>query len=201
MSLFNPTSQNVVDAARCVCHKPLAESLDGALKDNFPEKAKDDLKIIDVGAGTGLIGIELQKLGYSNLQALDISPEMLKEAKKRNIYKRFFCVALSDQQIPEIQTGEFDALICAGSLLAGHIRAAAFEEMVRMVKHGKIVVIVFFSSCTVCHKKECQSILNYLTGDNDNNNNNNNNNNEDDDDDDDNDDDNNDDYEDIDDTG
>ena len=144
MSLFNPTSQNVVDAARCVCHKPLAESLDGALKDNFPEKAKDDLKIIDVGAGTGLIGIELQKLGYSNLQALDISPEMLKEAKKRNIYKRFFCVALSDQQIPEIQTGEFEALICAGSLLAGHIRAAAFEEMVRMVKHGKIVVIVFF---------------------------------------------------------
>ena len=97
-----------------------------------------------MGAGTGLIGIELQKLGYSNLQALDISPEMLKEAKKRNIYKRCFCVALSDQQIPEIQTGEFDALICAGSLLAGHIRAAAFEEMVRMVKHGKIVVIVFF---------------------------------------------------------
>ena len=64
---------------------------------------------------------------------------------------------------------------------------------------------LFFSQCTVGHKKECQSILNYLSGDNDNNNNNNDNNNEDDDDDDDddddNDDDNNDDYEDIDDTG
>ena len=46
-----------------------------------------------MGAGTGLIGIELQKLGYSNLHALDISPEMLKEAKKRNIYKRFFFVS------------------------------------------------------------------------------------------------------------
>ena len=128
-----------MDVARCVFHKPLAESLDGALNDNFPEKEKDDLKIIDVGAGTGLIGIELQKL-----HALDISPEMLREAKKRDIYKRFFCVALSDQQVTEIQTGEFDAVICARSLLAWHIRAAAFEEMVRMVKHGKIVVIVFF---------------------------------------------------------
>ena len=115
---------------------------------------------------------------------------MLREAKKRDIYKRLFCVALSDQQVPEIQTGEFDAVICTGSLLAWHIRAAAFEEMVRMVKHGKIVVIVFFSQCTVCHKKECQSILNYLSGDNDNNNN---------DDDDDDDDDN--DYEDVDDNG
>ena len=73
--------------------------LEGVLTENFPEKAKDDLKIIDVGAGTGLIGIELQKRGYSSLHALDISPEMLKEAKKRNIYQRFYCVGLSDQQI------------------------------------------------------------------------------------------------------
>ncbi|KAM7434026.1 Methyltransferase domain [Porites harrisoni] len=131
--------KDVVEAARGVYHKPLAECLEAVLTENFPEKAKDDLKIIDVGAGTGLIGTELQKLGYSNLHALDISPEMLKEAKKRNIYKRFFCVGLSDQQISEIQTGEFDALICAGTLLTGHIRAAAFEEMVRMVKHGGVI--------------------------------------------------------------
>ena len=51
---------------------------------------------------------------------------------------------------------------------------------------------LFFSQCTVCHKKECQSILNYVSGDNDNNNN---------DDDDDDDDDDNNDYEDVDDNG
>ena len=69
---------------------------------------------------------------------LKIKITQFPDAKKRNIYKRFFCVGLSDQQISEIQTGEFDALICAGTLLTGHIRAAAFEEMVRMVKHGII---------------------------------------------------------------
>ena len=88
--VFISVPQDVVEAARGVYHKPLAECLEGVLTENFPEKAKDDLKIIDVGAGTGLIGIEFQKLGNSNLHALDISPEMLKEAKKRNIYKRFF---------------------------------------------------------------------------------------------------------------
>ena len=128
----------VVEAARGVYHKPLAECLEGVLTENiiFLKKQKMTSKSLTVGAGTGLIGTELQKLGYSNLHALDIPPEMLKEAKKRNIYKRFFCVGLSDQQISEIQTGEFDGLICAGTLLTGHIRAAAFEEMVRMVKHG-----------------------------------------------------------------
>ena len=88
--VFISVPQDVVEAARGVYHKTLAECLEEVLTENFPEKAKDDLKIIDVGAGTGLIGIELQNLGYSNLHALDISPEMLKEAKKRNIYKRLF---------------------------------------------------------------------------------------------------------------
>ena len=102
--------------------------------------------MIDVGAGTGLIGIELQKLGYSNLHALDISPEMLKEEKKRNIYKRFFCVALTD--------------VLVGTLLAGHIRAAALDEMVRIVKHG-MNVVVFFSLHMILssYKKECHEYL------------------------------------------
>ena len=52
----------------------------------------------------------------------------------------------------------------------------------------RLLSLLFFSSCTVCHKKECQSILNYLSGDNDNNNN-------------DDDDDDNNDYQDVDDNG
>ena len=35
------------------------------------------LKIIDVGCGTGLVELELQKLGFSNLAGIDISQEML----------------------------------------------------------------------------------------------------------------------------
>lgn len=50
------------------------------------------------------------------------------------MYKKIICAALSDQRIPEIETGEFDALICCGALLQGHARSTAFVEMIRMVK-------------------------------------------------------------------
>ena len=116
--------------------KPLAELLDRALTDAFPNKAKHELKIIDAGAGTGAAAIELQKLGYSDLHALDISQEMLNEAKKKNVYNEITCAALTDQQIPEINTGEFDALICCGTLVQGHVHSNAFVEMIRMVKIG-----------------------------------------------------------------
>ena len=129
--------QDVVLAARGVFHKPLAECLDRTIKVVFQNKPKDEIKIIDVGAGTGLVGVELQKLGYTNLHALDVSQGMLNEAKKTNVYKKFICAALNDKRIPEIETGEFDALICGGTMLTGHIRPSALVEMTRIVKIGK----------------------------------------------------------------
>ena len=86
------------------------------------------------------MAVELQKLGYTTLCALDILDGMLNEAMKKNVYKKFICAALTDQEIPEIETGEFDALICGGSMFKGHIRSSALFEMVRIVKTGKSVI-------------------------------------------------------------
>jgi len=61
---------------------------------------------------------------------------MLNEAKKRNVYKKLICAALNDQRIPEIETGEFDALVCGATMLTGHIRCSALVEMIRIVMIG-----------------------------------------------------------------
>ena len=141
--MFNFDFQDVVLSARGIYHKPLAEALDEAIKQFFTGKAKDEVKILDAGAGTGLIGIELNKLGYTNLCALDISPEMLNEAKSKNVYKKFTCAPLTDKPIPKIASGEFDALICGASLIVGHICPPAFVEMIRMVTIGKLASCVY----------------------------------------------------------
>ena len=83
-----------------------------------------------------MIGVELKKLGYTNLYALDISAEMLKEAKKKEVYKEFICASLSERPILQIKTGQFDALICAGTLIRGLARSTAFSEMIRIVRIG-----------------------------------------------------------------
>jgi len=131
--------QEVVHDASGAYHQPLAACLDEAIHQLYPHKPKDEIKIIDAAAGTGLMGVELQKLGYTSLCALDISDGMLNEANKKNVYKKFICAALTDQEIPEIQTGEFDALICGGSMFKGHIRSSALTEMVRIVNTGGLL--------------------------------------------------------------
>ena len=93
---------------------------------------------MDAGAGTGLVGVELRKFGFTTIDALDISPGMLNEAKKKKVYKRFICASLSDQRIPEVETGEYDVLICVGVFAIAHVPPVALLEMTRMVRPGKM---------------------------------------------------------------
>lgn len=122
-----------------IIDRPMAELFDKAVLKTFRGKAKEDIKILDVAAGTGLIGVQLQKLGYTTLHALDGSQEMLNEAKKKNIYKRFFCLLIDGQQISEISTGEYDALICASAFGNNHILPTALKEMCRIITKGGLL--------------------------------------------------------------
>lgn len=83
------------------------------------------------------MGKVLQDLGYTNMDALDISQKMLDEAKKLNVYKKFFCAALSAEPIAEIPANQYDGLICVGTLTVGHVKPVAFDEILRVVKPGK----------------------------------------------------------------
>ena len=106
------------------------------LRETFGSDAKK-LRILDAGAGTGIVGNVLQDFGYTNMDALDISQKMLDEAKKLNVYKEFFCAPLSDEPIADIATDQYDALICVGTLTVGHVKPVAFDEILRIVKPGR----------------------------------------------------------------
>ena len=101
----------------------------------FPGADKN-LKILDAGAGTGIIGEMLVKQGYTNVDALDISPKMLDIAEKKNIYKRLICAPLSDVRIDQIQTAEYDVTLCAGTIVYGQAKPMALDECIRHVRPG-----------------------------------------------------------------
>ena len=103
--------------------------------DIFPD-ANKNIKILDAGAGTGIIGEMLVRLGYKNIDGLDISQKMLDVAAKKNIYKRLICAPLSEVRVDEIQTGEYDVTLCAGTIVYGQAKPVALDECVRHVRPG-----------------------------------------------------------------
>lgn len=113
-----------------VAHVASAEALDNVLDSHTA-------LILDAGCGTGLVGEELVKRGYTKMDALDYSKEMLDEAARKNIYQRHIQADLSKPL--DIENDLYDAIVCTGTFTYGHVKAHAFDELIRITKPGGII--------------------------------------------------------------
>jgi ubiquinone/menaquinone biosynthesis C-methylase UbiE len=95
--------------------------------------------IIDIGCGTGLVGQELKALGYTHIDGIDISEEMLNVARPKAIYGKLVSGDL--MQTTVIEAGAYQAAVCAGSFAPGHLGPECYPEIIRMVQPGSPIVI------------------------------------------------------------
>jgi SAM-dependent methyltransferase len=102
-----------------------------------------DARILDVGAGTGLLGAALADAGFSRLDGLDLSPGMLSEARRKGVYAELREGRLGDEL--EYETGGFDGVVAAGVLTTGHAPAASLDELVRITRPGGHVIFTLRS--------------------------------------------------------
>ena len=56
-----------------------------------------DARILDAGAGTGLVGKMLAEAGYRSLTAIDMSPGMLEEARSKAVYQDLHRMVLGEK--------------------------------------------------------------------------------------------------------
>ena len=89
-------------------------------------------RIVDLGCGTGLVGAELQRLGYTDLDGIDLSAEMLDVARSKGIYQKLIEADLLKPL--DIADGTYDAAISAGTFTTGHVNALRLSEFLRIIK-------------------------------------------------------------------
>lgn len=101
---------------------------------------KDDIKILDAGCGTGLVGLRLRDLQPKGLviDGLDLSQKMLDIARRTDVYQDLHVADLS-QRIA-LQDDCYDVVVCVGTLTHGHVGPSVLPEFVRVAKKGGFVV-------------------------------------------------------------
>ncbi len=89
------------------------------------------IKILDAGCGSGLVGEELTKLGYTNIIGIDFSQNMLDLVDKK-IYQHLEIIDLNKNL--KYQDNHFDAITCVGTFTYGHVKAKTLNEFIRITK-------------------------------------------------------------------
>jgi len=93
-------------------------------------------KILDAGCGTGLVGIELKKYGYSNIEGVDFSQSML-DLVPQDVYKKIEKVDLNKHL--KFKNNTYDVIMCVGTFTYGHVKPHALDELIRITKNRGLI--------------------------------------------------------------
>jgi ubiquinone/menaquinone biosynthesis C-methylase UbiE len=93
-------------------------------------------KILDAGCGTGLVGIELKKYNYSNIEGVDFSQSML-DLIPQNIYQKIEKIDLNKPLI--FKNNIYDVVMCVGTFTYGHVKPHALDEIIRITKNKGLI--------------------------------------------------------------
>ena len=108
---------------------------------------KNDVPVLDVGAGTGLIAEVMNKKNTIDIDAIDISSEMLESAKSKNCYNKLIEADLTKNL--DIENNYYGAIVSAGTFTHGHIGPNALDELLRVTKPSGLFVITIHSKVYV----------------------------------------------------
>lgn len=95
--------------------------------------------VLDVGAGTGLVAQHIRAGSPVEIDALDLSAQMLAVAAGKGIYRRTIEADLT-QALP-IAPGTYGAVVCSGTFTHGHVGPEVLDGLVEVARPGAIFVL------------------------------------------------------------
>jgi SAM-dependent methyltransferase len=97
--------------------------------------------VLDLACGTGRIGQWLKRRGAATIDGIDLTPEMLEVARRKNVYRTLHVADVASTGLPA-HTYE----VCTQSLADEHLPdlRPLYREVARVTKHGGSFVLVGF---------------------------------------------------------
>ncbi|NET58682.1 MAG: methyltransferase domain-containing protein [Symploca sp. SIO2E6] len=108
-----------------------------ALAKVLPNK---DARILDAGAGTGMVGEALAELAYTNLTAIDLSEQMLEVAREKQVYQTLYQDNL-EAPVNCSTPSSFDAIMSVGVFTFGHAQPKALHNLDTLLVSGGYFVL------------------------------------------------------------
>ena len=116
-------------------------------------------KVLDVGCGSGLVGIELRTAGFADITGIDLSSSALELALATGAYEVVRQADVQSGPIP-FDDDRFDALVCVGVMTYLPDTTAVVTDFCRVVGQGGS--ILFTQRQDLWEPRDCQRDLDHL---------------------------------------
>ncbi|ESX11691.1 class I SAM-dependent methyltransferase [Mesorhizobium sp. LSJC264A00] len=122
------------------CGPKIVAELAGAVQTAYLAGKRNAIAILDAGCGTGLVGVELERLGFRLIDGFDLSEEMAEKARQTGVYRRARGDVDLNGQLSDYSSASYDLTVCCGVLTLGHVRPDGLRELARVTRPNGFIV-------------------------------------------------------------
>jgi len=99
--------------------------------------------VLDLGCGTGAVGVRLAELGVITIDGVDLSPEMVAIAEGTGAYRTLTVADITAASFA--LAGRYAATVSAGTFTSGHVGPEAVPRLLQALEPGGLVAWVIGS--------------------------------------------------------
>ncbi|MEI8718791.1 MAG: methyltransferase domain-containing protein [Mesorhizobium sp.] len=122
------------------CGPKIVAELAGAVQTAYLATERADIAILDAGCGTGLLGAELERLGFRLIDGIDLSEEMAERARQTRVYRQVRGGVDLNRPLSDYPSASYDVSVCCGAFTHGHVRPEGLRELARVTRPNGFVV-------------------------------------------------------------
>ncbi|MGX5804412.1 class I SAM-dependent DNA methyltransferase [Bradyrhizobium sp. Arg314] len=122
------------------CGPMIVAELAGAVQTAYLARERNAIAILDAGCGTGLVGVELKRLGFRLIDGFDLSEEMAEKARQTGVYRQARGEVDLNGRLSAYSSASYDLTVCCGVLTLGHVRPDGLRELARVTRPNGFVI-------------------------------------------------------------